>query len=309
MAVILNLQTKAEVHLLVRHLFGRHRDINDTELNNGEASRLHATILWDGEHWQLQDTSTNGTFLNGRQIKGSRALLAKGDQLNFGNIKADTWALIKTDGPQNMLIPETSGLAVIMLTDIVVLPSETSPEITLYKSLSGIWFCESPSGISQLKNGDYVGTKSCIWRFFESKAAKANTATRITADNPQQLLPVTVCFNVSQNEEHVCLCLITGEYKIDLEERSHHYLMLILARQRLADKAAGFSDAEQGWIDKDVLCDMLRKCETHINIQIYRFRKQLISASPKTLALPQVIERRFGEIRFACDNIKINGGS
>ena len=66
--------------------------------------------------------------------------------------------------------------------------------------------------------------------------------------------------------------------------------------------------ADQGWLDKEKLGKMLKLNENHINIQIYRFRKQLISASPQSLALPQAIERRSGEIRIACDNIEIHGG-
>jgi len=66
--------------------------------------------------------------------------------------------------------------------------------------------------------------------------------------------------------------------------------------------------ADQGWLDKEALGKMLKLSENHINIQIYRFRKQLISVSPQSLALPQAIERRSGEIRIACDSIEINGG-
>ena len=306
MAILLNFQTRDEVNLSVQHVFGRHRGVINTALTTLDASRLHATILWDGEHWLLQDSSTNGTFINGKlSPKGGRIPLAEGDRLNFGSLTADSWQLVDIDEPKCMLIPITPDLPTLLLEDIMVLPSEESPEITLYQS-SGGWVCESDSGICVLKNGDRVGTQACVWQFVETKPSEATTVVK--GNYQQQLTRLEIIFDVSQNEEHVSLHLKMGNDVIDLEQRNHHYLLLILARKRLADKEAGTSEIEQGWIDKEVLGDMLKFSENHINIQIYRFRKQLISASPQTTVLPQAIERRLGEIRFAYDNIKINGG-
>ena len=306
MAILLNLNTQDEVNLSVQHVFGRHRGATNTELTNMDASRLHATILWDGEHWLLQDSSTNGTFVNGKLApKGIKMPLAQHDKLNFGSLDAETWQLLNLDAPKSMLIPETPGLEVLMLDDIMVLPSEESPEITLYQNTSGNWICESGAGISELKNGDRVGTQEYIWRFVETKPSEATT---VVSGNYQQLNQIGMIFEVSQDEEHVALTVQMGEHQLNLEQRNHHYLLLLLARQRLADKEAGLIKADQGWLDKEALGKMLKLSENHINIQIYRFRKQLISVSPQSLALPQAIERRSGEIRIACDSIEINGG-
>ncbi|WDE01605.1 FHA domain-containing protein [Thalassomonas actiniarum] len=306
MAILLNLNTQDEVNLLVQHVFGRHRGATNTELTNLDASRLHATILWDGEHWLLQDSSTNGTFVNGKLApKGTKMPLSLDDKLNFGSLQAETWQLLNLDAPKSMLVPQTPGLKQLMLEDIMVLPSEESPEITLYQNTCGNWVCESAAGISELKNGDLVGAHEHIWRFVETKPSEA---TRVVSGNYQQLTRLGMTFDVSQDEEHVALTVQMGEHLINLEQRNHHYLLLLLARQRLTDKEAGLIKADQGWLDKEVLGKMLKLNENHINIQIYRFRKQLISAAPQCLALPQAIERRSGEIRLACDSIEINGG-
>ncbi|WDE08010.1 FHA domain-containing protein [Thalassomonas viridans] len=306
MAILLNLTTRDEVNLSVQHVFGRHRGTSNTELTNMDASRLHATILWDGENWLLQDSSTNGTFVNGKLApKGIKMPLSRGDKLNFGSLDADSWQLLNLDAPKSMLIPQTEDLPVLLLEDILVLPSEESPEITLYQSAGGSWICESSAGLSELKNGDLVGTQEHIWRFVETKPSEATT---VVSGNYQQLTRVGMIFDVSQDEEHVALTVQMGEHQVNLEQRNHHYLLLLLARQRLTDKAAGLIKADQGWLDKEALSKMLKLSENHINIQIYRFRKQLISASPQCLALPQAIERRSGEIRIACDSIEINGG-
>ena len=88
-----------------------------------------------------------------------------------------------------------------------------------------------------------------------------------------------------------------------------HYLLLLLARKRMQDQADGILAAEQGWVDKQVLSKMLGQNENHINIQIYRLRKQLLNNLPKSLCLPQIIERRTREIRFSYNDVEIFGGT
>lgn len=307
MALCVNLQTGEQINLLVQHIFGRHPDSVNTVLTNLDASRMHATILWDGEFWVLQDSSSNGTFVNGVRIsRGSKQKLALNDTINFGSLNAPGWQLPDIESPQSMLVPETPGLATIMLEKMAVLPNEASPEITLYLNSAGQWQCESQAGSSTLKNGDRVGTSESIWRFTEAKVC---AETRLVAEPKIDYTAETaVFFDVSQNEEHVALRLKLGLQDIDLKQRNHHYLLLLLARQRLADKQKGVTAREQGWLDKSVLCKMLKQGENHINIQIYRFRKQLLGALPDSQSSPQIIERRSGEIRFACDAIQIQGG-
>lgn len=69
-------------------LIGRHPSChlifpNDTVV----VSRKHATISLEGDHYTITDHSTNGTFLNGKQIK--KASLRDGDIIHFSE-----------DGPQ-----------------------------------------------------------------------------------------------------------------------------------------------------------------------------------------------------------------
>ena len=95
---------------------------------------------------------------------------------------------------------------------------------------------------------------------------------------------------------------------IDLGERTHHYLLLILARKRMEDQQSLAEENEHGWMDKLLICQQIGLDENHLNIHIYRFRKQLIKARPITMQLMQIIERRRGEIRLGLDTINITGG-
>jgi hypothetical protein len=307
MATLLNLQTGESVDLLAQHIFGRHPVASSTVLKDPNVSRMHASVYWDGEFWVLQDASTNGTYINGARVqREARNRLKKDDKINFANLGGESWQLLDEFAPKSILVPQTSGMPTITLHDIAVLPNEEAPEVTLFMSPAGQWICESESGISILTSGDMVGTQDGVWQFVEAKSVAPTVF--IETRNETDCSAIEIQFEVSQNEEHVALKFKMDDKEYDLGERNHHYLLLLLARQRLADKAAGYDLSEQGWVEKDRLSQMLGQSETHINIQVYRFRKQIIKALPQTLILPQVIERRSGEIRFVYDNIQIAGG-
>jgi len=293
--------------LLGEHLFGRQVGESNTVLSNPNISRKHAWIVWGLEGWFLQDSSTNGTFVNeARVYPGTKVKLKSNDLIRFGGGDSDGWVLMDVQPPQTMLIAITDGLPDIVLEDIVALPSEVNPEVTIYVTPDGKWVCESQSGVSYLKNGDRVGIKDAVWRFVESTP---EVETLTVADGPRILVSsIQTIFHVSQNEEHVSLKLVVNDQEIDLKQRTHHYLMLILARKRMEDQDEGFQVEEQGWIGKSDLGRLLGLNETHINIQIYRFRKQMIKALPSNIDLPKIIETRRGEMRFAAEFIKISGG-
>lgn len=49
-------------------------------------SSRHCTILGNGASWQLQDSSTNGTTINGRRVAGAQAL-TDGDVIGLGEVE------------------------------------------------------------------------------------------------------------------------------------------------------------------------------------------------------------------------------
>jgi hypothetical protein len=104
---------------------------------------------------------------------------------------------------------------------------------------------------------------------------------------------------VSLNEEHVFLTItLSGERELDLGERSHHYCLLTLARQRLSDARRGIDCSGQGWLGRQQLSDMLGVDIGNLNIQIHRACQQIARALPRGVELGELIERRRGELRF-----------
>ena len=64
--------------------FGRSHEAG-VQLADQRVSRLHASIEPAGDRYRVRDLdSTNGTYLNGRMVKG-RQLLASGDEIALGD--------------------------------------------------------------------------------------------------------------------------------------------------------------------------------------------------------------------------------
>ncbi|ATC93915.1 FHA domain-containing protein [Pseudoalteromonas tunicata] len=308
MANLQNQVTLQNVILLSQHIFGRHPSTSHTVIKDIRISRNHATIFWDGVEWLLQDASTNGCFINEIRLQpNTKHRLHLGDVIHFATLESEGWEVTDTSEPKDILVPINSGLNVIELDRLIVLPSEDAPEVTLYLSPNGHWVCETNSGISVLQSGDVINTQYQKWRYIEAKIS--DETAKVEAIDMPSSPQVGIYFDVSQNEEHVGLKFLVDNFEYDLGQRSHHYLLLVLARKRLEDKNAGVIESEQGWLDKDLVSKMIGQSEAHLNIQIHRFRKQLISMLPKSSCLPQAVERRTGEMRFAFESVEITGGA
>lgn len=307
MASLINLRSQQKISLRTHHIFGRQPDTSTTQILSPDVSRTHATIAWEGTRWRIKDTSTNGTFLNGARLPaGIYRDLMVNDTIQFGSQEGDSWQVASLDEPKCMLMPMHPHLERIELNELCALPSENNPLCVIYPS-GEKWIYEADGHSHVLTTGDVVGTAEHQWRYID---ARPTLATRNCAPSPIVHQPVDVQFQfcVSQNEEHVSLKVALNHRLIDLGERSHHYLLLLLARKRLADKIQGISDSEQGWLAKEELSRMLGLQENHINIQVFRFRKQITETLPDVPALHQTVARRTGALRIDYDNIVIEGG-
>lgn len=303
MSTLFNKQTQETVILRTNHTFGRNSESNTTTLQSPCASRNHAAIAWDGETWKIKDISSNGTYIDKNRISPRKYhLLPNNALIQFGDMTTETWEVLNLDPPVTGLIPVTTPGEIIPLHDVFILPV-AQPEIMIYLSEDSQWLCEVGGEPSVLYSGDKIGAKGHYWYFVDGRPSAA-TATMITPP-PND---IQFQFMANQNEEHVSLKLVAESKTIDLGERNHHYLLLLLAKQRHADIEKKYPESEQGWIKKDLLVQMMGIAEQHINIQIHRFRKQVANDLPQPYRLHQIIERRPGELRFAYCDISIEGG-
>jgi hypothetical protein len=305
MGMLCNRESGARVLLRGYHVFGRHPARSDTVLQGAEASQLHAVLRWRDGRWQVMDHSRNGSLLDGRRLApGQPVALAPGQVLRFGPGGQD-WVVQDVSAPGPALLPLDAALPPLPLRRLHLLPDAEAPQSCVYLDEAGAWMLEQQGELRALRDGDEFTAAGACYRLFVADNLDETRAVTADADAQAAVLE----FRVSLDEEHTWLQVRYGARQVDLGERSHHYALLTLARQRLADARAGLDAAAQGWLERLRLARMLGMDASHLNIQIFRAREQLMSALPEVPALAQAIEGRRGGLRLGPVGFEIHRGS
>ncbi len=308
MALLENKYTGKRLLLRSSHVFGRRQDIVDTCLSSPDISQMHASLRYDGARWVIVDHSKNGTWLNGSLLPtGVPRELTLNSEIRFGVEHTQSWQVLDLARPVASLLPLQPVGDPIALEGVHVLPDEDNPDQTLFATGQGHWLCESRNGVRTLMDGDILESDGRSWQFFMPGDYQLTRDAGLRRELTDQDL--VFVFRVSLDEEHVAVKVLIRDNWFDLSERAHHYLLLTLARRRLQEQNLGYDEASQGWLELDELSRMLGQDPTHINIQIYRIRKQLQQLAGDVPALSQVVERRAGGMRFGFSRFRIVRGS
>ncbi|WP_411882536.1 FHA domain-containing protein [Polaromonas sp. YR568] len=309
MAILRNRATQRKIYLRTHHVFGRGRSA-DTLLENLDASQLHASIRWTGKAWELRDHSRNGTLLDGILIPSTRGLeLRVGGIIAFGHDGDSAWLVEELSPPCNLLWPLGHDEAHITLGRSNLLPQGPAAELSIHHSEKGQWVCTTPGGSWILEDGDEVRFSGKLWCFLPVAEVVSTMDSMAGGQTLLKRSQPSLSFRVSQDEEHAWLALDDAGLHLDLGERSHHYALLILARLRLADAQRQLAPHAQGWVELERLAKMLGLDPGHLNIQIFRMRKQLALALPQGAHVPELIERRRGSLRFGNLRFRITRGA
>lgn len=284
------------------HLFGRSPSHANSVLSTPNISLMHACARWENGLWTLTDQSRNGCFINGQRLaKALPVALQVDDEIWFGTVAGSPWQVEDLSPPADMLLPVTAGARTITLASVHNLPDDAAPGICLYRAGDGQWFLETLDGAVPLDDGDPVSMGAETWHLV------------CASPQPSTVVPGATCpclrFDTSQDEEHVSLTVSRGPATQALGERSHHYLLMLLARQRLSDAARGFDSQAMGWVEFDRLSKWLGMDKAHINIQIFRLRKQFEEIVTRGLIQQDFIERRRGGVRLGPVDLEIWKGS
>jgi hypothetical protein len=307
-AILRNRVTQRKIYLRTHHVFGRGRSA-DTLLENLDASQLHASIRWTGQAWEARDHSRNGTLLDGKLLSNTKGLeLSVGTTLSFGNEGGAVWLVEDLSPPRNLLWPLGHDEPYIPLGRSNLLPQGLGAELSIHHSEKGQWVCTTPEGSWLLEDGDEVRFAGKVWCFLLA-AEVVSTMDCMAGKAQLKRSQPALFFKVSQDEEHAWLELHDAGFHLNLGERSHHYALLILARLRLADAQRQLAPHAQGWVELDRLAKMLGLDPGHLNIQIFRMRKQLALAMPPGAQVPDLIERRRGSLRFGDLRFRITHGT
>jgi pSer/pThr/pTyr-binding forkhead associated (FHA) protein len=316
MAFIFDTANQTYLALAPHHTFGRLANAVDTSIDKPYISKLHAAIEWSGKDWRIKNLGLNGTWLNGDKLStGESVLINPNDELHFAELGDPGFKVIDLSPPADLLWPLDTPTGepplVINLSRYHLLPDGIAPELAIYfDEQSQQWQLETLTAAQEhqthpLNNGDLVQLGSSHWQLMR---ALVYGPTEVHAFPTQQLNDVEFVFNMSLDEESTQLELIHGEQKVDLAVRNHHYLLAQLARHRAADAAKGLDGKSQGWVYTDILANELGLDSTHMNIHIFRLRKQIADSMPTLAGMQTLLERRGGKIRFGCDKFKIFKG-
>lgn len=269
-----------------------------TLLTSRRASAVHAVIAWSRGGWTVRDlASTNGTFVNGQRIApGRERPLALGDRLAFGD-PDDRFELIDAGEPGACAMVDDEVRRSV--DQVLALPDDLNPEVTVVNLGDAVW-CVDADPARRLHTGDTILAGGRAWSLRLPLAL--DTTGGLTAGG-WDAAEASIAFHVSSDEEHVeAVCSHAGDF-VRLSSRSHNYLLLLLGRARLEDRAAATPPAEEGWRSVETLCRALMVSESQLNLQIHRARRsvpQLMAAMPGG-----IIERRHGSglLRLVLSNV------
>ncbi len=113
---------------------------------------------------------------------------------------------------------------------------------------------------------------------------------RRSSETVLSLARLTLVLAVTRDEEYVSLRLLSDGLDLDLGERAHNFLLLALARRRLADAREGWPDTACGWVHVEDWQHDPSLSPPKLDLDVFRIRQQLLHRG--VLDAPQIIERR-----------------
>jgi pSer/pThr/pTyr-binding forkhead associated (FHA) protein len=309
MAVLVKQPGGTRSIVLSPHLVGRSR-LADLRMTEPTVSGEHAVLRWTGREWELHDLSSrNGTFVDGRRLSpGERVGLARGVVVAFGQ-SDNAWQLSDDTPPSVVAIPAAGGEAIGARNHLLALPSEDNPEGVIYRNPAGDWVIEQAGEATRVTDGATVRIGD---RDFVLRVPDLIAATWDNSSPAPHLAALTLRFSVSRDEEYVALSAKNDQHVIDLGARAHHLVLLMLARSRLEDRkersspaAGALPESAEGWVYQDELAEKLAIDETHLNVAVFRCRRQLAEAG--IIDAAGIIERRrpTREVRLGVSRIEI----
>ena len=309
MATILDTQKEVPFFLREHHTFGRRSDHVDTFLHDDKTSRIQAVIEWDGGCWQIRDLSKNGTWLDGVRLNANEAFkLQEHAEIRFGSTDSAPWKILDLAAPDSLLLPVEDGHTPVSLELFTLLPDDNPTHAFHYSEANKGWMCtviEEPSRETLLTHNSLVIINGVAYRVF---LAESGRVTQKNTGTHRMLSDCEFIFQLSSDEEITELKILEGRKIHHLGERSHHYVLAHLARLKAEASDSGISGPAQGWTYTDDLARDLGVDSNHLNILIFRARKQIADKLSLTDESNSLLERKKGRIRFGSAGFQIHKG-
>lgn len=268
-------------------------------------SAEHAVIAYTSLGWTLRDlSSTNGSWVDGVAISGE-VVLVENAQVSFGH-EENVWTFVDVSPPHARVKCRKSGTKYETLAGYLSLPATGQPEANLYQSEDG-WILERGGQVHVVADSMTFTLPSGDYEVHLPRGVFSATSSTVVLSEGEQ--PLVLHFDVSFDEEHVAIQLSYQGKSLNLEHRSHSYLLLTLARRRERDqKDPHCPPQEAGWCETRELAEAFHASPEQLNLWVWRARKQVQELHPELASL--VIERRpsLAVLRIGTPHLHIRRG-
>jgi len=293
------------VALRGRHLIGRDPARCDLHLSTSHISGVHAELRWEERGWCVVDlASRNGTYVDGERLgPGAERVLREGATLGFGGARA-AWTLADARPPRAFAVSLDSGACEEAEEGVLELPQSTGCDAAVYRGGAVEWLVERAGGQAVIRDGEVLNLAE-RWRVF----LPGRIERTLTLDDAWSLERLTLAFLVSRDEEDIVLRLQERDRCLELPHRSHHSLLLALARERLRDRDnAALTGGSQGWLDRELLLSRLKISIATLDQQVHRARQHFQQL--EIHGARRLIERRRGSgaLRIGAARLDVRAG-
>lgn len=282
MGILRELETNRRVHLPPRLLVGRSGQA-DLRLIGTWVSSEHASIWWDGHVWRVRDLdSRNGTLLEGQRVmRREGEPLVQGHTLAFGQLE-EAWMVDDDAAPVAMAV-DRAGEAVRLASDgVLTLPDEGDPQVTVYAADEQWWLRRDEGPPEAVSDRHIEPLDGRVWIL---RLPEATPRTDEARDAPRAG-DLCLRLGVGRDQETITALLTHRGARIGLDPRSHHEVLVWLARQQVDD--AALPEPERGWVEPEVLMDCTGLKRNVLNVYVQRLRQQFADCG----VVGEVIERR-----------------
>ena len=306
MAELKQIATNTRHTLYTPFLIGRSHECSLC-LPNRMVSGQHASLVWNGTGWQLQDLgSSNGTFLDRERLpaRAPTAVVA-GARIAFGDT-TDVYELCDA-GPPEPVARFSSSELISGEDNVLALPDADGGTLIVHMRAPGQWLMSRSDGSEHpVCAGEIVQAGNRTYRLFLPTRWEQ---TWQPDEQPMLIDQIAVRFVVtSLNRENIEVVIRHGRREIVLPARAHGPFLLELAEARIADRQRpDLPASEHGWL---AVSDMCRSehwdlTDQQLNLYLYRAREQFERAG--VLNARELIQRRrlTRQIRIGVDDLEI----
>ena len=283
-----------ELQLSAQCILGRSKTCSHP-LDDPYTSGEHAKMGWAGDGWELRDlVRRNGTFVDGVRLEpGIPRRLGVGTELGFGEEKG--WELVDAGGPTALARNLTTDEVVQAEGELLAIPSDGDPQLSVYPSPSGAGWVMEPTGQEPQPVGHTaeVAVGGATWRLELPMMAESTPVV----DATRVIHTITQFFERRGDVLAWCYRFRGEQVLISDLEYAQVVLHLAQARRDDADRPLHL----RGWRTVDSIAEDLGLAPSTGNVNIFRSRKALSKAGVEGAA--ELFEagpgrRRIGTDRF-----------